>query len=174
MSMSVTIAVEGMTDAAVARRLLSESGYQPGLQYIKEGKTALDQSLRGFNNAPRLSCWLVLRDLDRDAACAPDLLRTLLPSPPAHMRLHIPVRAIETWLLADAESFSAFFSVARSRIPPEPESVPNPKEAVVSLARHSRSRAMRDALVPRSGTTAKVGPGYSAVVTQFVSDKWRA
>lgn len=69
----VTLAVEGTTDAAVARRLLHEADLQAGPEYVKNGKSALDQSLAGYNNAARFSCWLVLRDLDQDAACAPAL-----------------------------------------------------------------------------------------------------
>lgn len=173
MGQSVTIAVEGATDAAVAKRLLAEAGYQCGAEYIRRGKASLDERLHGYNNAARFSCWLVLRDLDRDAGCAPELLGRLLPEPAPNMRLHVPVRAIEAWLLADVDGFSSFFAVPRARIPSEPEALPNPKQAVLDVARHSRKKAISESLVPQEGTTARVGPGYTSLMIQFATDRWR-
>jgi hypothetical protein len=169
----VRIATEGTTDAAVARRLLRDAGLQPGVEYVKNGKGALDQSLRGFNIAARRSCWLVLRDLDEDAGCAPELRVRLLPSPEAHMRFHVPVHAVEAWLLADVEAMSAFLSISEKRVPRRPEDVARPKLAVVELARRSRKRSVRDAIVPEAGTTAQVGPGYVALMTEFAVTHWR-
>lgn len=114
MSVPITLAVEGTTDAAVARRLLDEAGLQVGPEYVRNGAAALDESLAGFNEAARFSRWLVLRDLDRDAPCAPELYRRLLPAPSAFMRLHIPVHAVEAWLLADAEAMSRCLSIVRA------------------------------------------------------------
>src|SRR5262245_53912338 len=119
----VTLALEGDTDVAVARRLLEEVGLQSEREYVRRGKHALDQSLSGYNNAARFSCWLVLRDLDHDADCAPTLRARLLGNPAAHMRLHIPVRSIEAWLLADAQAISRFLAVSQSKVPKDPEAL---------------------------------------------------
>jgi hypothetical protein len=173
LSRVITLAVEGATDVAVAKRLLLEVGLQPGPEYVKSGKTALDRSLAGYNSAARFSCWLALRDLDHDAGCAPELCRRLLLVPAAHMWLHVPVRAVEAWLLADAESLSESLAVARAVMPADPESVPDPKRALVDLARRSRRRYVREALVPSAGTTARVGPGYAAFVIEFATQRWR-
>lgn len=173
MERTLTLAVEGATDVAVARRLLDEANLLTGPEYIKSGKAALDRSLHGYNNAAQISRWLVLRDLDHDAECAPELRRRLLPSPSAHMRLHIPVRAIEAWLLADAEAISQCLSVSPAKVPNDPDHISDPKSCLVELARRSRKRVTREALVPRLGSTAKVGPGYSAFVIEFAADHWR-
>jgi hypothetical protein len=169
----ITLAVEGITDAAVAKRLLQEAGLEVGPEYIKRGKHALDARLRGYNSAARFSCWLVLRDLNHDAHCAPELRRELLPTPEPRMYLHIPIRSVETWLLADAESLSQFLSVALSKIPKDPEDESDPKRALVDLGRRSRKKVVREALVPAAGTTAKVGPGYSALLIEFATLTWR-
>jgi hypothetical protein len=100
--------------------------------------------------------WIVLLDLD-SAPCAPDLVARLLPGPAPQMRLRVAVRAIEAWILGDQERFSTFFSVARSRLPSDPDSVDNPKQAVVSIARHSRLRAIRADVVPEEGSGRSVG-----------------
>jgi hypothetical protein len=169
----VTIAVEGTTDAVVLKRLLAEVGLSCGPEYVTSGKSALDHSLAGYNNAARFSCWLVLRDLDHDAACAPQLRRLLLPSSAAHMRLHIPVHSVEAWLLADHEAFARFFAVARTRVPTDPEAIAQPKLALVNLARVSRKKFVREAVVPVPGTTARLGPGYVPLLIRFASQEWR-
>lgn len=169
----VTLAVEGITDVAVVKRLLLEAGLEAGPEYVKTGKEGLDRRIAGYNSAARFSCWLVIRDLDRDAECVPGLVRSLLSNPAEHMRLHVAVRSIESWLLADAEAFSQFLSVAPSRIPREPEAIDRPKHAVVELARHSRKRAVREALVPDPGSSAAVGPGYASAIIDFATNHWR-
>lgn len=170
---SITFAVEGITDAAVARRLLDEAGLRAGAEYVGNGKSALDQNLSGYNNAARLSRWLVLRDLDEDAACPPELLQRLLPSPAPHMRLHFPVRSIEAWLIADAKTISQFLAVPETRVPADPDALPHPKRALVEVARRSRKRAVREAFVPAPGTSAKIGPGYAASLIEFATAHWQ-
>ena len=41
------------------------------------------------------------------------------------------------------------------------------------VARRSRRRSVRDALVPQAGTTAKVGPGYAVSLIDYTSRHWR-
>ncbi len=173
MSTYVTLAVEGDTDAIAAARLLGEVGLASGTRYVKRGKGEVDRRLSGYNDAARFSCWLVIRDLDRDAPCAPDLIRRLLPSPAIHMRFHVAVRSVEAWFLADAESLSRFLGIARRRVPPDPESLDDPKSFMVELARHSRKRSVREAIVPSPGTTARVGPGYASSLAEFAARMWR-
>jgi hypothetical protein len=169
----VTLVVEGTIDEAVARRLLAEAGLACGPVHVRNGKAALDRRLRGYSHAARFACWLVLRDLDHDASCAPELLRELLPDPAGHLRLHLAVRSVEAWLLADAEALGRFLRVAPTRVPPQPDAVPFPKRTMVELARRSRNTAIREAMVPATNSTAKVGPGYAVLLGDFISQHWR-
>jgi hypothetical protein len=169
----ITLVVEGTTDAAVARRLLAEAGLNAAHEYVMDGKAALDRSLAAFNSAARFSHWLVLRDLDSDAGCAPALRRQLLPQPASPMRLHVAVRAIEAWLLADAGAASGALGIALARIPADPEALPHPKRTLINLARQSRKRAVREALIPGPATTAAVGPGYAGFIVDFATNLWR-
>lgn len=116
---------------------------------------------------------LVLRDLDTDADCAPTLARKLLPAPARGMTLRIATRAIESRLLADAPAFARFFSVSVSRIPRDPDSLLRPKTHLVNILRHSRSRTMREDIVPRHNSGATVGPGYTGCLTAFVGTSRR-
>jgi hypothetical protein len=169
----VTLAVEGVTDAVVLKRVLQDMGLQPGPEYISGGKASLDQRLAGYNAAARFAPWLVLRDLNGDADCAPRLVQRLLPRPSGRMRLQVAVRAVEAWLMADPESLGRFLSVSTDLIPTNPEATRDPKAQLVNLARRSRRRAVREAMVPAERAMTTVGPGYSSLVVEFSRGPWR-
>jgi len=171
--MPVTIAVEGPTDTAVARRLIRHVGLSEGPVYEAGGKSKLDQKLQAYNNAARSAPWFVLRDLDQDAPCAPALVGRLLKAPARFMRLRIAIRQGESWLLADAERMAAFLHVQIEAVPSSPDTLPNAKQALVNLARTSRSREVRAGLVPAEGSTAFVGRQYTSMVSEFAREHWR-
>lgn len=169
----VTLAVEGETDAEVARRLLEEAGFEVGPVYVRMGKAALDARLAGYNEAARRSCWLVLRDLDHDATCAPALRARLLPAPAAPgLRLHVVVRSLEAWMLADARGVASWLGVPIATVPSSPEQENDPKRRLLELAGRSRRRRIREALLPAPGTTARVGPGYTSTLFGYIRSSW--
>lgn len=139
----------------------------------QRGKAHIDRYIRGYNSAARFTPWIVLRDLDSDAQCAPDLVGRLLPAPSQWMTLRIAVRAIESWLLADPEALSDYLRVRRALVPQDPESLPDPKGALVALAAKSRLAAIRADMVPAAGMTSRVGPAYSSRISEFALTRWR-
>ena len=169
----VTVAVEGLVDEAVAQVLIHNAGGEPGVVYGKQGKPHLKEKVTGYNNAAQLSPWLVLVDLDNDSDCAPTLREGWLTNPAPNLCFRIAVREVETWLLGDAETLSRYLSVARSRFPLNPERLPEPKSALVNLARRSRRREIREGLVPRDGSGRDVGPTYTSQLVQYTRSSWR-
>ncbi len=165
--------MEGLVDEAVLRHRLKHVGAEPGTIYGKAGKQALLQRVGGYANAARFSPWVVLVDLDDDDECAPPFATTVLATIPAKMCLRVAVREIEAWLLADRERAAAFFGVRVAEIPQAPETVLQPKRAVVDIARRSRRRAIRDDMVPRAASGRIVGPAYTSRLIEFVSDESR-
>jgi hypothetical protein len=163
-------AVEGPVDEAVLRRLFHEIGATPGPIYGKRGKDRLVQQVAAYSHAARLAPWVVLMDLDRDADCAPTLRNRLLPDPAPALCFRIAVRAIEAWLLADRERFAEYFGIALSKVPPQPEALPDPKRAVVDLARSSRRKEIRHDLVPRQESGRTVGPAYTSHLLAYIQD----
>ena len=168
----ISAAVEGIVDEAVVRKLIAHAGGQPGTVYGKNGKPFLRQKIKGYNNAARHAPWIVLVDLDCDANCAPPLREEWLPKPAPHLCFRIAVREIEAWLMGDARSLARFLGVARSRIPSDPESLADPKEAMVNLARHSRRAAIRRDMVPHEGSGRRIGPAYTSRLVEFVETQW--
>lgn len=169
----VTVAVEGPTDRAAVERLFLEMGIQRGAIHICEGKGKIDKRLSAYNRAAQHSAWLVLRDLDQDAPCAPELVTRLLPSPAPSMRFRIVVRSIESWFLSDAEAMASFLGVSLQALPQVPDHLPNPRAEILALARRARRRDIRKDLLPATGTAAVIGPGYTARMIEFAIRHWR-
>ena len=175
-SVVISGAVEGSVDEAVLYRLVAHMGATSGPVYGKKGKPHLRQRIGGYNQAARLSPWVVLVDLDHDADCAPFLLTSWLPNPVSRMCFRVAVREIEAWLLSDREHLARFLGVAISRIPLNPEAVDDPKRTMVELARHSRRREIREDMVPRAASGRAVGAAYTSQLIEFVGDTaggWR-
>lgn len=111
----VSFAVEGIIDQAVVLKLFDASGVVSGTPYVCDGIGNLRQRLDGFNAGARYSPWFVLCDLDR-RECAPELRSRLFGTPQTEgMELSVAVRAVESWLMADRQSFATFLGVGVKR-----------------------------------------------------------
>lgn len=171
---AICCAVEGPTDIAVAGRLLRESGLELHADYGRyEGKQGLLRRIRGFNQAARFSPWLVLVDLDQDFDCAPSARAEWLPRPAVAMSFCIAVRAVEAWLLADAEAASELLAVPAQRLPASPDALSDPKATLVALASGSRNHLVRARLVPEPGSGRRVGREYAGALQEFAAGPWR-
>lgn len=168
----ISIAVEGITDEAVALRLIDHAGGQAGVVYGKQGKPKLRQQISGYVSAARYAPWFVLVDLDHDADCPPPLRSTWVPQTPPQLCFRIAVRAVEAWLLADHEHLAGFLGVSRNRLLDDPEALDDPKRTLVDLARQSRKSAIRADMVPSAGSGRSVGPAYTSRLIEYASFHW--
>jgi hypothetical protein len=169
--MKLAVVYEGDTDLPFVRKLALQAEFDVGLALDMSGKGRLDKEFNGFNDAAQGSPWLVLRDLDDDAACAPDFLRTKGWAAAEWMSVRLAVREVESWLLADREGVASFFGVRKSDLPMDTDALPDPTKALVDLCRRSRKPGMRRAMVPDSGRVT-VGRLYEAMVIEFGSEVW--
>ncbi len=166
-------AVEGPTDEVVLRKIVESCGAALGTVYGKTGKTHLLTHLHQYNQAASFSPWIVLIDLDQDANCAPTAKAAWLASEATQMCFRIAVRAVESWLLADRESLAAYLSISESHSPVAPETLNNPKETLVNLARRSRRRRLREDMTPRPSGGRPVGPAYTSRLIEYTLTHWR-
>jgi len=165
--------VEGNVDAAIAVKLIAHTGHDAGIVYGRRGIGYIETKLAGFNRSAQGIRYLAMVDLmDTAHACAPDVVRVWLPHPAPMMHFRVVVREIESWLLADVEGMAEFLNVAPARFAADPESIRDPKQRLVNITRHSRSRDLRAAIVPDHGSTAPVGPRYNAEMSRFVLEAW--
>jgi hypothetical protein len=170
---TISAAVEGIVDEAVVRRLIACAGGLPGPVYGKNGKPALLQKIKGYNNAAIREPWVVLVDLNSDADCVPPLRQDWLPTPAPRLCFRVAVRQVEAWLMADAETLADYLGVGRHTIPADPEALQNAKVEMVNLARRSRRSAIRQDMVPRPGSGRAVGPAYASRLIKYAETCWR-
>lgn len=145
----------------------------PGPSHGGKGKHWIRNRIRGFNNAARFQPWLVIIDLNDEAACPPLMLANWVPAPASHLCFRVAVREIEAWLLADTHALATFLSVRRGAFPANPEAENDPKVRMVTLAQQSRRRAIREDMVPRPGSRRSTGPAYDSRLVEFVQSTWR-
>lgn len=165
--------VEGETDEAVANKLLERAGLTVGYSYGKKGCPYIKSRIANFNSAARQSAYLVLVDfMDTKLSCPPEVLSRWLPAKNENLVLRVVVRELESWLLADVENISRFLGVSRNKIPRKPEELTDPKRELVNIARSSRRKAVRDAIVPERGGTAVAGILSVSEMKRFIHNDW--
>ncbi|MXW02452.1 MAG: hypothetical protein F4X59_04915 [Holophagales bacterium] len=170
----VNLAVEGDTDVPVAERLIGLVGLEPHAVVTGPGAPNLDPRIPEFNRSGEHLNWLILRDLDHDASCPAELVPNLLGGRPMAQRvvLRVPVRAVESWLMADREGFAREFSVRPEELPRDPDSLSDPKRQLIDICRRSRRADVRRGMVPREAGGRTVGPEYTIRIVAFARFVW--
>jgi hypothetical protein len=170
----VSLATEDELSEAVLRQLIQHigAGYCVGGTYRRGGNGYLRKTIQGWNRAARSMPIVILTDLDLEP-CPMALLNSWLPEPKhPNLVFRVAVREVEAWLLADSQALAAYLKVPEQLLPSEPERSLDPKGALVTAARRSRSREIRDCIVPRNDSTAKQGREYNSCLCRFVTKIW--
>jgi hypothetical protein len=171
----INLVFEDDLSGAVLQRLVAQ--VRPdcviGLSYRTGGKGNIKRKLKGFNHAAKGMPYLVLVDLDDEYECPPTLLKDWFGyERHSNLYFRVAVREVESWLLASRSAFSNYLSIPQDEIPQNTDEIENPKDFLLTLAKKSRKKTIRDDLVPRMGITAKVGPNYNAQLAGFVNQIW--
>ena len=136
------------------------------------GNGKIKKQITAYNNAAQYSHYFIITDLDNNYNCAPLLIKEWLPEHYADKFLfRVAVHEIESWLLADRENFSTFFSISKALIPLNPDNEQNPKQTVISLAKRSKKREIREDVVPIDNF-ARIGPGYNLQLQNYIQNNW--
>lgn len=170
----IDLAVEDELSQAILLRLLKESGrsYAPGTVYGRRGFGYLKKTINGWNRAAKGKPFIVVTDLDTEE-CPPSLLDSWLAEPKhPNLMFHVAAPEIESWLLADTTNFARFLGCAAKLMPDDPESLPDPKAFLMSLAKKSQLSQIRWRLAPKPGSTAAQGPDYNGCLGEFVKSGW--
>ncbi|MDR1748087.1 MAG: DUF4276 family protein [Spirochaetaceae bacterium] len=137
-----------------------------------KGNGKIRKQINAYNNAAQYGHYFVITDLDDTYECASSLVTDWLPGQRSSQLLfRVAVHEVESWLLADKENFAVFFSISRDLIPVEPDNESDPKQTVISLARRSRKRKIREDIVPIDDY-ASIGPGYNIQFQKFIQNFW--
>ena len=165
--------VEGHLDGRLLKVLLAQLGHDILHVVVKDaGGSGFWRAAQRFNEAGRHLTVLGLADLEQ-APCPLALLARLKGGKATGFKLRLAVRMLESWIMADREAFADFLGVRAALISPDPDDEPHPKRKIVALARQSKKRLIREALVP-GDSGAAVGPEYTPVMAGFVESGWNA
>lgn len=168
------VVVEGALEVFIATKLLTSlDALDDGVRPVdKGGRNSFWARAADYNRAARHFPVFGLVDLEQ-SRCASGLIAEQL-SVDLHpdFALRIAVRMVESWLLADAASLARFLNVSQAVFPVAPDEEQSPKLALVNLARRSRSRRIREALVPDAASHGIVGPDYTATLGTFAAEAW--
>lgn len=169
----VALGTEDELSEAVGLRLLAEQHdvLQLAQCLRKSGFGYLKKRMPEWRQLAQHQTVVLITDLDRldcpirllDDWCGKQVL-------PANLILRIAVREVEAWLLADHEGMESLLG-RRGRLPADPDGLPDPKDALLQLARRA-PKDVRDDLVASAGTVARQGLGYNARLTGFVRSNW--
>lgn len=171
--MLIKLLVEGCLDEAIAQRLAADSGFKVENVHGKQGWTFVQKSLPRLNQMARfMSCLALVDFMDTGLPCPASVVSQWTPNLHANLIFRVVVRELESWLLADGRGIARFLRIPVARVPAAPEEEEDPKRTLVNLARGSRSRRVREALVPARGASAVVGPGYNTELERFIHGEW--
>jgi hypothetical protein len=171
----ITIAVEDALSEVVARKILEQTAnnYEVINCLCRGGYGYLRKKINGFNRAANGCNFFVLTDQDDLNSCPPEKIASWLEQE-CHPNLifRVAVMEVESWVLAHREAFAEFLSVPIARIPGDTDTIADPKQFLVNLARRSRSTRLRDALIPAAGSTSQQGPDYNSRLVDFIIRYW--
>lgn len=171
---NLLLAVEDELSAAVMCKLVQATGRGFVITRIMNARGCgqLKAGMEKFRTACHVLPHVVLTDLDQ-YPCPPALIAAWKAKAlPPQMLLRIAVREVEAWLLADRDGIANFLSVAKNKVPQDPEAEADPKRTLINLARKSRKRRLSIELVPETGSSASIGPLYNARLSEFVDTAW--
>lgn len=170
---NVILAVEDRLSDEVATKILEKFGVEIVKRIGYQGKSDLERKATELNRAASGLAVFLLTDLDSPRDCPPRLIHswvkgTLNP----RFLFRVAVMEVESWIMADRIGFAAFLGIPLHRIPSPTDDILNPKEFLVSLARRSQKKTVRDALVPTQGANLSVGTEYNTLLSEFVQNHW--
>lgn len=173
--MNISIATEDiLTEEAMRKIIASKQKFNILHSLGKQGCGYLTTSLQKFNALANSHHVLVVLDLDnrQNSVDYRNAIEEQIRNKNAKLKVIIPVREVESWLLADREGLSSFLCISKDKIDREPETLLDPKEKIINLARLSRDGNIKKGIPPKAGAAAKVGLSYNTLLSSFVREYW--
>lgn len=172
---TVALATEDELSETVGIKLLSEHPVlveNPPMLLRRNGFGYLRSRMNNWREMASRQIVFVLTDLDRQP-CPLVLLNEWLGANrkvPAGLLFRIAEKEVESWLLADHDALGKLLG-NKSRFPAQPDTLPDPKQHLLSLAKKA-PRAVKEDLVAQQGAIARQGIGYNNRLVDWVQTEW--
>ena len=93
---------------------------------------------------------------------------------PDNFFLHVAVKEIESWVLADVNAFSQWSGVPKNKIPQNPDNEYDAKQTLLNIvSKYGKSDIKKDLLPNKDNRTSKVGISYNSSLVSFINNFWR-
>ncbi|MEG4034659.1 hypothetical protein QUA03_12625 [Microcoleus sp. S36b_A4] len=171
----INLVFEDVLSEAVLKQMLKQSQrpFSVGQCLNQRGYGKIKKVISGLNYAAKGMPYLVLTDLD-NAECPLVIISEWLTQPKhPNLLFRIAVKEVEAWLLAHREGFAQFLGISVDLIPGDADRIPDPKQLLINLAKKSKKRNLREAIVPDRNSTAKIGKDYNGQLIHFVNQSWQ-
>jgi hypothetical protein len=173
---TLILATEDLPSEALAHRLLAYVDPDASFKGIgRRGVGYIQAKLRSLNQAAPGIRIVAIADRDSAQKCPIEMIQAWLGGANQHPNLVVRMAEmeVESWIMADREAIASFLEVPLNRVPQFPDSIIDPKQELVTIARLSRSRAIREQMCPAPGASSVVGPSYNGVIESFIRENWR-
>lgn len=171
---TVYLAAEDEPGLAVGRKLVEE--VPPLTIYTEENARGFGGLKNKTPNFQRMAAQglpvLMLTDLDNRPCPSKMINDWMVELPNAGFLFRICVREIEAWLLAHRAAMARFLGVSEALISRAPESLADPKAALIALSQKSPKRKIRIRF--KSVGSATIGPDYNQFLGEFIREFWDA
>src|SRR6266480_1039793 len=170
------LVTEDLPSEALAHRLLAHIDPDANFNSIgRRGVGYVQSKLRSLNQAAAGMRIVAIADRDSVQKCPIEMMRAWLGGADRHPNLVVRMAEMETepWVMADREGISSFLDIPLNRVPQFPDTLVDPKQELVNIARLSRGKSIREQMCPAAGAQNVVGPAYNSVVEHFIRSAWR-
>lgn len=168
----IAVATEDQLSEAIALRLISEipTPHYVAIKLGSRGNGYLRSRMSNWYQMAQRQVMVVLTDLDR-ANCVVEFRdQWLINAPPDGLVFRVAVREVESWVLADHVAMRTLIG-AKGVLPVAPDELPDPKQALLGLAKRAPKQVREDLLKTIDGKLAQ-GLGYNARLTAWVNSQW--
>jgi hypothetical protein len=170
----ITLVFEDDLHKAVLQRVLnvddSRTHWVP-----KYGKSEIDKRDSAYVQAALHQTVVILRDLDKDAVCAPEFLALRnIPCDQAGLFYRLAVRTVESWVMADKEGFKAYFQCKSGLIDQSNlDGLDRPKDfALEQIFKGSMPASKKKGIVSFKSGAYRQQYDYNPQMTRFVQTSW--
>jgi hypothetical protein len=171
--LEIIIAVEDIISEYVLRKIIGKNpDLEIGACIRKNGNSYLRSKLDGLNHTAKSRYCIVLTDLDQ-YSCPPELMENWFTGTKnPKLLFRVAVREVESWLLADTDHLLRYLHIRRFPSVTDSDAIQDPKQFLMSIAKHSTEKSIREG-VPRSeSSAATIGPAYNLILSNFVNTQW--
>src|SRR5262249_52523112 len=135
------LATEDVVSEAVARKLIATIRPEFRVAGVvgNRGRGYIQSRARELNRTAHKVKVFILVDLCSAVECPADIRLAWFGTAAPAALFRMAVREVESWLLADCERFASMLAVPAHRIQTDTDSIADPKQFIVNLARRSRS-----------------------------------